>query len=122
MDKVYLIEDDEFLRRLILRKLKTVGFEISGARSWVEARDVIDELNPSVLILDLMLPEGMDGFDILKYLRSKNNFKDLKIIVFSNMASQDSEKKAIDLGANAYMVKSNFTLDELIDKVNEFAI
>lgn len=122
MDKVYLIEDDEFLRRLILRKLKTAGFEINGARSWTDAKDVINGLNPSVLILDLMLPEGMDGFDILKYLRSKNNFKDLKVIVFSNMASQDSEKKAIDLGANAYMVKSNFTLDELIDKVNEFAI
>ncbi len=119
MKKVYLIEDDEFLRKLILRKLNSANFEIGGARTWNDAKDNMPQFSPDLLVLDLMLPEGMDGFDILKYVRSKHAFKDLQVIVFSNVASDDSEKKAIELGANAYMVKSNFTLEELVDKVNE---
>jgi DNA-binding response OmpR family regulator len=119
MKKIYLIEDDEFLQKLILRKLTSANFEIAGARNWDDAKDNITEFNPELLILDLMLPVGMDGFEILKFVRSKHAFKDLRVIVFSNMASNDSERKAVELGANAYMVKSNFTLDELIDKVNE---
>lgn len=121
MKKVYLIEDDQFLQKLILRKLITSNFEIDSAPNWDLAKDNIATFKPDVLILDLMLPVGMDGFEILKYVRSKHIFKDTMIIVFSNMASDDSEKKAIELGANAYMIKSNFTLDELIDKVNELA-
>lgn len=119
MKKVYLIEDDEFLRKLILRKLVSSNFEINGARSWTDAEATLPDFKPDLLILDLMLPEGLDGFGILKFVRSKHAFKDLKVVVFSNMASSESEKQAIELGANAYMIKSNFTLDELIDKVNE---
>ncbi|MBP6912710.1 MAG: response regulator [Candidatus Pacebacteria bacterium] len=121
MKKVYLIEDDQFLQKLILRKLMSADFEINSAPNWDIAKEVITEFKPDVLILDLMLPVGIDGFEILKYVRSKHAFKDTMIIVFSNMASDDSEKKAIELGANAYMIKSNFTLDELVDKVNELA-
>ncbi|OGI71808.1 hypothetical protein A3J61_02290 [Candidatus Nomurabacteria bacterium RIFCSPHIGHO2_02_FULL_38_15] len=122
MKRVYLIEDDEFLQKLILRKLKSANFEIAGARTWNDANKNINEFEPSLLILDLMLPEGLDGFGILKHLRSSHNLKDLQVIVFSNMASVESEKKAFELGADAYMVKSNFTLDELIDKVNELTV
>lgn len=121
MKKVYLIEDDQFLQKLILRKLMSSNFEIGSAPNWNVAQESITDFKPDVLILDLMLPVGIDGFEILKYIRSKHVFKDTMIIVFSNMATDDSEKKAIELGANAYMVKSNFTLDELIDKVNELA-
>jgi DNA-binding response OmpR family regulator len=121
MKKVYLIEDDQFLQKLILRKLMSADFEINSAPSWDIAKDAITEFKPDVLILDLMLPTGIDGFEILKYVRSKHALKDMMVIVFSNMASNDSEKRAIELGANAYMIKSNFTLDELVDKVNELA-
>lgn len=122
MKKVYLIEDDEFLRKLILRKLKSANFEIDGARTWQEATEAMTTFDPDLLILDLMLPDGADGFSVLEYVKSKHAFKDLKVIVFSNVASEDSEKKAVSMGANAYMIKSNFTLDELIDKVNELSI
>src|SRR5574343_84006 len=119
MKKVYIVEDDEFLRGLIIRKLSAAGFEIQGAGNWQDAEPAFVKLAPDVLVLDLMLPQGMDGFAILEHLRSKPEYKTLPIIVFSNMADTVSEKRAISLGANAYMVKSNFTLDELIDKVNE---
>jgi DNA-binding response OmpR family regulator len=119
MKKVYLIEDDQFLQKLILRKLTSANFEVACAQNWEDAQNTITDFKPDLLVLDLMLPVGIDGFEILKNIRSKHAFKDLMVIVFSNMASNDSEKKAIELGANAYMIKSNFTLDELIDKVNE---
>lgn len=119
MKKVFVIEDDQFLEKLILRKLQSAGFDIFGTQNWTEAEKNIFEFMPDVLILDLMLPGEIDGFGILKELRSKSKFKDLKIIVFSNMADTETEKRTIDMGANAYMIKSNFTLDELVEKVNE---
>lgn len=119
MKKIYLIEDDEFLQKLILRKLKSANFDIVGAKNWTDAQASFADFKPDLMILDLMLPDTIDGFGVLEYVRSKHAFKDLKIVVFSNMASSESESKAISLGANAYMIKSNFTLDELIEKVNE---
>jgi DNA-binding response OmpR family regulator len=121
MKKVYIIEDDDFLRGLIIRKLSASGFEIKGAGNWQDAQIEFTKFEPQALVLDLMLPLGMDGFGILEHLRSKPEYKSLPIIVFSNMADSVSEKRAVSLGANAYMVKSNFTLDELVDKINEIA-
>lgn len=119
MKKVYIVEDDEFLRGLIIRKLSAASFDIRGAGTWSSAESDFSAFGPQILVLDLMLPGGIDGFGVLEQLRSKSDYKTLPIIVFSNMADDVSEKRAISLGANAYMVKSNFTLDELIDKVNE---
>lgn len=119
MKKVYIVEDDEFLRGLIIRKLSASSFDVKGAGTWASAENDFTAFSPEVLVLDLMLPGGIDGFGVLEQLRSKPEYKTLPIIVFSNMADDVSEKRAISLGANSYMVKSNFTLEELIDKVNE---
>lgn len=64
-----------------------------------------------------MLPI-MSGFEILKTLRDTPDFKNLPIIVFSNMGEEKDIKMCLDLGITDYMIKSNFTLDELVEKIN----
>lgn len=73
-------------------------------------------LPPDLVILDLMLP-NVSGFEILEKIRSTDTMKKLKVIVFSNLGEESDVKKCLDLGVSDYLVKANFTLDELGEKI-----
>jgi len=64
----------------------------------------------------LMLPV-MSGFDVLKAIRGDEAAKNTKVIVFSNLGDESDIKTCLDLGVADYMVKANFTLDELVEKI-----
>jgi DNA-binding response OmpR family regulator len=59
----------------------------------------------------------VSGFDILKTVRPEPTTSQLKVIVFSNMGDEADIKTCLDLGITDYLVKANFTLDELVDKI-----
>jgi DNA-binding response OmpR family regulator len=115
--RILVIEDDDFLRSLTIQKLQTDGFIIDGAADGKTGLDKIKTNRFDLIILDLMLPI-MSGFEILKTLRDTPDFKNLPIIVFSNMGEEKDIKMCLDLGITDYMIKSNFTLDELVEKIN----
>lgn len=117
MKKVLIVEDDSFLQGLEASKLEKSGFAIITASSGEEAMQKINEPNIDIILLDLILP-NFDGFEILKKIRETENLKNTPVIVFSNLSDEESLKKSTDLGATDFMVKSNFTLDELIKKIN----
>ena len=71
---------------------------------------------PDLMILDLMLPQ-LSGFEILEKVRANEATKKLKVIVFSNLGEEADIKKCLDLGVSEYLVKANFTLDELAEKI-----
>lgn len=118
MAKILIIEDDPFLQGLASRKLKTQGHEILVAKDGEEGLKVLEENKPDIILLDLLLP-GIDGFEFLEKMRADDRFKDIPVIVFSNLSEEKDIKRATDLGVLEYMVKANFTLDELIGKINE---
>ena len=112
-----VIEDDDFLRSLTITKLQAAGFSVDGATDGKVGLEKIYAKKPDLIILDLMLPV-IDGFEVLKTLRSNPEYKDLPVIVFSNLGEETDIKKCLDMGITDYMIKSNFTLDELVDKIN----
>lgn len=116
--KVLIIEDDSFLQGLASRKLKADGFEVLNAANHTEAFAALEKEVPSIILLDLLLPE-VDGYEILKKVRENPKTKDVPVIVFSNLSEEKDIKKAQDLGIVDFMVKSNFTLDELAQKIKE---
>ncbi len=77
----------------------------------------ITEPDINIILLDLILP-NYDGFEILKKIRSIEKLKNIPVIVFSNLSEEKDVKKSKELGATDFMVKSNFTLDELIQRIN----
>ena len=117
--KVLIVEDDSFLQSLAASKLIKSGFEVYTAGNVTEAEKNLDDATPDLIILDLVLPGGTDGFGILKKLRENTKTKDTPVIIFSNLAEEKDMNKAKELGANEFMVKSNFTLDELVAKITE---
>ncbi|MCD8508205.1 MAG: response regulator [Candidatus Pacebacteria bacterium] len=114
--KVLFIEDDDFLRSLVVTKLQKNGFEVATKGDGADALALINQEKPDILLLDLMLP-GVGGFEILEAIRNDATWRDLKVIIFSNLGEEEDIQKGEALGASEYMIKSNFTLDELVEKI-----
>ncbi len=119
MSKIIIVEDDAFLQSLEVSKLMKSSHEILTASNGKEALKKIKEPKIDIILLDLILPD-VDGFDILKEIRANESTKTTPVIVFSNLSEYEDIQKAKELGATDFMVKSNFTLDELVDRVNKF--
>ena len=118
MKKVLIIEDDSFLQGLEAGKLKKEGYEVITASSGDDAMKKINEPEIAIILLDLILP-NYDGFEILKKIRETENTKSTPVIVFSNLSEEKDVKKSQELGATDFMVKSNFTLEELVEHIGK---
>jgi len=115
---VLIIEDDELLQSLAVSKLKASGFEVFAAVNNESAQKIMESENISVVLLDLLLP-NVDGFGILEAIRNNEKTKDIPVVVFSNLAEEKDVIRAKELGATDFLIKSNFTLDELVSKIEE---
>ncbi len=118
MKKILTIEDDTSLQFIEVSKLTKSNYEVLAASTGEEGMKMISEANLDLILLDLVLPD-ISGFDILKKVKETENLKHIPVIVFSNLSEDADVKKAKDLGATDFMIKSNFTLDELVAKINE---
>ncbi len=118
MSKVVLIiEDDNFLQGLEAKKLQKEGYEVLTAGNSVEAFKLIDsKVKIDLVLLDLLLPD-VDGFTILKKIREDSAITSVPVIIFSNLSEEKDIERAKVLGISEFMVKSNFTLDELAEKI-----
>ncbi|PIP16814.1 MAG: response regulator [Candidatus Portnoybacteria bacterium CG23_combo_of_CG06-09_8_20_14_all_37_13] len=116
--KVLIVEDDRFLRELLIRKLEGQGFIISTA---VEGKEVLSKAKeelPQLILLDLILP-GIDGFEVLKQIKEDSQINKIPVIILSNLGQQEEVEKGLKLGAADYLVKAHFTPDEIIGKIKE---
>lgn len=114
---ILVIEDDKFLRELLVRKLTGEGFDVQNAIEAVSAFQILSQRKPNIILLDLILP-GVDGFEILSRIKADPKISDIPVIILSNLGQKEDLDKAMALGAKDFMVKANFTLDEIVEKVN----
>ncbi|MFA6253922.1 MAG: response regulator [Candidatus Paceibacterota bacterium] len=116
--KVLIVEDDEFLRSLNAKRLETEGFKVVVAVDGQNAIDLIPQEMPNLIFLDLLLP-GIDGFEVLKRIKADEKTKAIPVIVFSNLGQKEDIEKAHNLGAADFLIKANFTLDDVVVKIKE---
>jgi CheY-like chemotaxis protein len=116
--KVLVVEDDEVTQRLFKRFLERNGYDVSTADNGFDAFDIALREQPRLVLLDLMMPK-LDGFGFLRLLRN-SPVPDLPVIVTSALADVERKNQAVALGVKEYMVKSKFTLNELIDAVKRY--
>lgn len=115
---ILIVEDDEFLRSLAAKRLEKEGYTITVAVDGESALNIAIETKPAVVLLDLLLP-GLDGFEVLKRIRENDQLKKVPVIVFSNLGRKEDIEKAQLLGADDFLIKANFTLDDLAEKINQ---
>lgn len=118
---VLLVEDDKALNRAAAFKLEQKGHTVISTMRAEDAFEVLKD-NPRIDIiwLDLLLP-GMNGIDFLRELRKQPQFKDKKVVICSVSGRGEAEKLLKELGAVDYLVKSDYDLSALVDKVISYA-
>jgi DNA-binding response OmpR family regulator len=116
--KVLVVEDDKFLRELLVRKLYGEGFTVESAIDAGGAFETLKRFTPEIVLLDLILP-GIDGFEILSRIRKDTTLASVPVIILSNLGQKEDIDRAMSLGATDFMVKANFTLDEIVTKIRK---
>lgn len=118
--KILLVEDDKFLRDICGTKLVKEGFEVIEAIDGGEVLPKIEIHRPNVVLLDIVLPSA-NGFEILSQIKGHTDPEVAKttVLMLSNLGQEDDVKKAISLGASDYLIKSNFTTQEITDKIKK---
>ncbi len=117
--KVLIVEDDKFLRELLVGKLETEGLETLAAIDGQEGLKVIEEKKPDVIILDLMLP-NVDGFQVLEKMKENPAQASIPVIVLSNLGHREDIERCMNMGAKDFMVKAHYTPNEIVDKVKSY--
>ena len=112
---IYLVEDDDNIRKLVSYALTKEGFEVAGyskpSEFWADMHSVLPEL----IMLDIMLPEE-DGLSILKKIRSHFETESIPVIMLTAKGSEYDKVTGLDMGADDYIAKP-FGMTELVARV-----
>jgi len=118
--KVLIVEDDSFLREICVKKLVKEGFSVYEAADGEQALKDVVKIKPDMILLDIILPT-IDGFEVLKSIRANKNknLSQVPIFILSNLGQESDIKKAMDMGANDYLIKAHFTTEEIVAKIKK---
>ncbi|OHB20969.1 MAG: hypothetical protein A2939_02540 [Parcubacteria group bacterium RIFCSPLOWO2_01_FULL_48_18] len=117
--KILLVEDDPFLSALLKSKLIKEGFEILHVKDGEEAINILRDIKPDLILLDIILPKK-SGFEVMEAIRTDPQLSDGPIMIISNLGQDSDVQRGKELGAVEYFVKAKISIDELIGKIKEF--
>ena len=115
MKKILFIEDEAALQKTFGDILTKEGYEMVSALDGEEGLRLAKSEKPDLILLDLILPK-IHGFEVLKQLKGDEATKNISI---TNLESVDDVEKAIEIGATTYLVKANYTLEEVLKKIKQ---
>ena len=116
--RILLAEDDRFLRKSAGAMLLRQGFIVMTAENGEEALRLARTENPDLILLDVIMPK-MQGFDVLRALKSDPHTSTIPVIILSNLGQESDSVAAREMGALDYWVKSNLALEELAMRVGQ---
>ncbi len=113
---ILLVDDDLTLREMYEERMKAEGFNIIQATNGEEALKKAAESKPDIILLDIMMPK-VNGFDVLKELKSNPELKEIPVIVLTALIQDVDRVQGKKLGAADYIVKSETMPGEVISKI-----
>ena len=113
--RLLIVEDNHELQDILKERFSQENLEVIQAFTGEEGLGEVKQHPPDMVLLDIMLPGGMNGFDVLEQVKKNPLLKNIHVIVLTNLDSE--QKTALDIGAEDYIVKSNISLDEIVLKV-----
>ncbi len=119
---IMIAEDDAFIGDIYEVKLKAAGYNVVLASN---GRDAIEKLesgvSPHILLLDIVMPY-MDGFDVLEVLNNKEEWKQIPVVLLTNLSQKEDVDRGLSLGAKDFLIKSHFTPTEVLSKVEKYML
>ena len=116
--KIVWVEDDQFLNDIIARKLSATKCLFFHSSEGEEALKIITKEIPDIIMLDIIL-SGMDGFEILRRIKSDPKTRHIPVILLSNLGQASDIEKGKALGAIRFLVKATVTPNEIVDQIKE---
>ncbi|EKD88845.1 MAG: Response regulator receiver protein [uncultured bacterium] len=114
---IIVVEDESFLSKVLAERLEDEGFgRIDVAGNGEEALAKIKQHKPDIVLLDMILPK-MNGFEVLEAMQADSVLKKIPVLVLSNLGQDQDIEQAKKLGARDYIVKSNFSLQKVVEKI-----
>lgn len=116
MKKILIIEDEKPIARVMGLKLTRAGFETKIANDGEEGMKILEKEKFDLILLDLVMPK-MDGFSTLEALKEKQI--KTPVVMLSNLSQEDDEKKARELGAKGFFIKSNTPISNIVEMASK---
>jgi len=116
--KVAIIEDDAAIVQMYRLKFEAEDYEVKTAGDGIAGLKLVDEFNPDIVLLDLMMPQ-MGGLDVLSHLRKDPKTQSLKVVVLTNMGDAETASKVFAMKATDYIVKAEMTPKEVSEKIKK---
>lgn len=114
--KILIIEDEEIVLNLLIRKLSTEGYEIEYARDGEEGLRMMKISSPDLVLLDIIMPK-LGGFEVMEEMQKDERLKKIPVIIVSNSGQPVELTKAKELGAKDWLIKTEFDPQEIVEKV-----
>ena len=120
MNKILIVEDDDFVSRTYSRIFSVNGYKVETADNGLKALEMLNKTDslPAVVILDINIPQ-MSGREILKNIKQDAKLKDIPTAVLTNSFYKENEKEFLDLGADLFLVKVETNNKDLVKKIND---
>lgn len=118
MKKILFIEDESALQKTFGEILSQEGYEMISALDGEIGLRLAKDKKPDLILLDLVLPK-IHGFEVLKQLKTDKETKDIPVIVLTNLEGIGDVDKALGLGATTYLVKAQYGLEEVVEKIKK---
>jgi DNA-binding response OmpR family regulator len=115
---ILVIEDETLIRHLLVRELESEGYTVLEAKNGKAGHEQALKHHPQLVLLDIIMPI-MNGIDMLKLLRKDKWGKMAQVILLTNLDSSEGIKEAEDFGVSDYIVKADWSMDDLAQKVKE---
>ncbi|KKQ45466.1 MAG: Response regulator [Candidatus Moranbacteria bacterium GW2011_GWC2_37_8] len=116
--KILIVEDDIFIRDIYKVRFEQEGFEVTVAENGIVGLEKMQQgANPEIILLDIIMP-GMNGIEVLKKIKANDEWKDIPVIMLTNISEKEKVTESMELGIKEYLIKSHFTPSEVVQKVN----
>ena len=118
MKKILFIEDESALQKTLGEILRQEGFEMISALDGETGLEMAKTKKPDLILLDLILPK-LHGLEVLKQLKEDPGTKGIPVIILTNLEGIGHVDTALELGATTYLVKAQYTLEEVLEKIKK---
>ncbi len=118
MKTILFIEDEPTIQKSISRFLEEEGYQVKSALDGDIGLKTAKKIQPDLILLDLILPKK-DGFEVLKELKKEEATKNIPVIALTNLEESANIEKVLSLGAAAYLIKANYSLEEITEKIKQ---
>jgi DNA-binding response OmpR family regulator len=115
--RILLVEDEDFLRRILKLRLTAEGYEVTDVDSGEAAWEALKVSVPHLIILDLYLPQ-MNGFELLQRLKAHAALSQVAVLILSGLGQDADIRKGLELGASEYVIKTKLKPTEFLEKVS----